>query len=739
LLGCGGETKSTGTTGSGGSGGGSETGGGPLALDVGPRDFPCLPGQLELGDGTCQDAGIPPDHCPAGFEPDGLDGCAPILPSEPCDPGMMALPGETTCRPVAPCGSEPFAGIPVDATTVYVDQSFVGTSDGSASAPYKGLTAGIAAAAPGAIIAIAPGEYGAKIILDKPVKLWGKCPAEVDLSGGVYVRAGADATEIHRLSVSPAGDLGILVENASDVLVDETWVHDTGWMGLYVGAPNLNLAASLKVTRSLVERATTNGIFGNGQVLEVSDTEVRDTQPHTSGEGHGINGFWEPAVGDEGAVVVVERSLVRGAYRSGIRIRGGELTVTDTAVMDVLVETDSGESGQGIAAFGVAGQATTTTLDGVTVLGAATAGVSSVDGDLHASRLTVRNVVPSTLGAGVGVFVTTETNLSVATTLEELSVSDATLFGVGVGAADAALSGIAIRDIVSDPAFPSSGMGVTVEANAAGVTGSTVLEGLVVERARGAGLSITTRDVTASSLFIEDIRPDDQGTFGRGILVQLLTHVDGTPAAQASIEHCAIADVHEIGVAALGAELTLDSCTITSVTAPPAPSANGNPLAVGVIIQRFLDYPADATGDLRHLAISDTGFGGLVVFGSEATLTASEILADGSSSLGFGIAASLLFKLDPGAHQLYPSTVAVTGSRIFGSPHVGVGVFASEATLEDSEILCNEIHLNGEENQSLPFTVSDAGGNWCGCGDVPEDCKVLSSSLAPPSPVDEAP
>ena len=236
--------------------------------------------------------------------------------------------------------------------------------------------------------------------------------------------------------------------------------------------------------------------------------------------------------------------------------------------MDVLPETDNGDNGQGIAAFGVEGQPTTTTLDGVTVLDATKTGVSSSEGDLHASRLTVRRIAPST-GIGVGVLGATVGTVPIAVTLDEVSISDTHLFGVGLGAADAIISGIAIRDVVSDASIPSSGMGMTLEASAAGATGSIVLEGLKVERVQGSGLSIATRDVLASSLWIEDVRPDEQGTFGRGILVQSLLNVAGTPAAQASIEHCVVRDVHEIGVAALGAELTLDSCAIESVTAPP--------------------------------------------------------------------------------------------------------------------------------------------------------------------------
>src|SRR5262245_54483601 len=73
---------------------------------------PCRPGKAQRDDGTCQKAGIPPDACGEGFMPDGKDGCEAILPPEPCPKGMMAVPGETACREVAPCGEGTWGNIP---------------------------------------------------------------------------------------------------------------------------------------------------------------------------------------------------------------------------------------------------------------------------------------------------------------------------------------------------------------------------------------------------------------------------------------------------------------------------------------------------------------------------------------------------------------------------------------------------------------------------------------------------
>ncbi|MBI4704674.1 MAG: hypothetical protein HY744_26525, partial [Deltaproteobacteria bacterium] len=57
-------------------------------IEPGVQDNGCAAGTLGLEDGTCQPAGIPPEMCAAGFEPDGKQGCEPILPPEPCPKGQ---------------------------------------------------------------------------------------------------------------------------------------------------------------------------------------------------------------------------------------------------------------------------------------------------------------------------------------------------------------------------------------------------------------------------------------------------------------------------------------------------------------------------------------------------------------------------------------------------------------------------------------------------------------------------
>lgn len=60
-----------------------------------PSTEVCADGELTLPDGRCIRPGIPPDGCAAGFVHDGESGCEPILPEEPCAPGLIAVPGDT--------------------------------------------------------------------------------------------------------------------------------------------------------------------------------------------------------------------------------------------------------------------------------------------------------------------------------------------------------------------------------------------------------------------------------------------------------------------------------------------------------------------------------------------------------------------------------------------------------------------------------------------------------------------
>src|SRR5690606_184412 len=135
----------------------------------------CPPGTWPEG-GACREAGVSPDGCAPGFVHDGAHGCAAIL-ADGCPAGQMPVLGEPGCQPIAACGEGAWGAIPVDGATVHVDASYAGGgSDGSAARPWTRIGEAVASAAPGALVAVAAGTYHEAVVLDRPVRLWGRCP-----------------------------------------------------------------------------------------------------------------------------------------------------------------------------------------------------------------------------------------------------------------------------------------------------------------------------------------------------------------------------------------------------------------------------------------------------------------------------------------------------------------------------------------------------------------------------------
>src|SRR5262245_27770702 len=109
---------------------------GDRCIEPGVQDDGCAAGTLGLGDGSCRPPGASAEACAEGFVHEG-EMCVPILPTERCAPGTMAVPGDASCRPIMPCGEAPWGGVPVEPDTQYVDGAYLGAdSDGSAQKPW---------------------------------------------------------------------------------------------------------------------------------------------------------------------------------------------------------------------------------------------------------------------------------------------------------------------------------------------------------------------------------------------------------------------------------------------------------------------------------------------------------------------------------------------------------------------------------------------------------------------------
>jgi hypothetical protein len=390
-----------------------------------PPDPPVECGEFELRaqDDTCHAIGIPPGACGEGFVSDELGGCLAVLPSEPCPPGLIAVPGDESCREVSPCATGQWGDIPVESNTQYVDGAYSGgNSNGSAAQPWTLIADGLTAAEPGAIVAVAEGTYDEDLrIADKPVRLWGKCPALVTVSGSatfaaILVGLGADGSEIRSIGITSASN-GAFSSGSLDVWFDRVWVHDMPGRG--ISTQDDYGPASIRVTDSLVERVAAIGLFVGGATGTFERCSVRDIAPIASGRG-GIFIAVEPdpATATRAAVTISSCLLQRG-QEVGINIGSSDAEVTGTVVRDVS-SSPNGLYGLGMSLYegslGVSNVSVRTSVVERTQY----LGVLVVDANATIEHTFIHDVFPRTSdnGFGDGIAVVSDQLLSTAVVSE---------------------------------------------------------------------------------------------------------------------------------------------------------------------------------------------------------------------------------------------------------------------------------------------------------------------------------
>ena len=419
--------------------------------------------------------GVAPEACGQGFVADGKQGCAPVLPAEDCPFGQMAVPGETQCHEVAPCGDGTWGDIPVEANTQFVDRAYLGNdSDGTQAKPWTTIGQGVKAAASSAIVAIAAGLYAEDVLIQgKPVRLWGRCPAMVEVSGaGVkessirVIEPAASGAEIHGIAVTGALS-GIQVNAATDVMIENVWVHDVGLRGLDISfASNaLNALTNPTVRNSLFEQNHQWGVKSYGGDATIEFTVVRTTADPASGYG-GIGIQHPGGATDWKPKLTLRGSLVERNENQGVWVMGAEVTIEATVV---------------------------------------------------------RGNLPLFGGGGSGIMLQTHwgNHTRADVTIRGCVVEQNHDAGVVVIGSDATIEATVVRANLPRAAGPS-GYGVFVEdyletKQRANVT----LHGCLVEQNHEAGISVFNSDATIETTIVRDTEPNDAKAFGDGISVRL--------------------------------------------------------------------------------------------------------------------------------------------------------------------------------------------------------------------------
>jgi hypothetical protein len=476
----------------------------------------------------------------------------------------MALPGETACREIAPCGAPPFGDIPAEANTQFVQQDFAGVSDGSQTAPWRTIGEAVSAAAPGAIVAIGPGTYAERLALTKPLRLWGLCPASVTLAGetgetdALFIDGGGAGSEIRNLAVTSPG-VGIGIANSQAVL-EGLWIHDTANPGVVVeGASTVVTMAG-----SLVENAAGTGVRAVGATVNIGSSVVRGTTPFSDTvPGRGIFVTRYPSTGVP-ANVTLSGSVVEFNTESGVFVFASIFVMEDSIIHDTLPYQNS--LGYGIAAVSHIGSGTPPILElrGSLLERNHSASLVVVGGQLALDRTTIRDTLADVSASGYGIALQDEPSDMVrsAGTITRSLLERSLEIGLYVQGSDLAADSLAIRDTLVRATDGRGGRAMSVEDDVTtGQRSVASLERVRLERNGAFGLIATGSDVAAHRLRVADTLGSQHPEliFGDGVAVFTLgAGLTTIQLTAAQIERSARAGVSNFAASVGLAESTLE-------------------------------------------------------------------------------------------------------------------------------------------------------------------------------------
>ena len=503
-------------------------------------------------DGSCQLAGVRPGGCGEGFVHDGSRGCFPILPAEPCAPGMIALPGDEACQDIAPCGEGRWGNIITAPNTMHVDGSHQGSSTGSATEPFVTIGEAIDNAEAGATVAIAAGTYRENVsVIGKPLTIWGRCPSMVQIEGeggttsNGALSAGfgqADGTVFRGVAVT--GPIaGILIEQA-DVTIEEVWVHGSGLLGAQLSS------ASCSVRRSLFENNQGDGLTVHNSHAVIEAIVSRDNKPGANSPGMGL--FVAAENGPSHADVsgsVFERNTTSGIVVSDGASAAIERVVARDTQLGVL-----GAIGQGIVvsdgeallpAFATIAQSVVVNNWAVGIF------INGSEGQLHS--VTVRDTQQGAIPSGMGILIQRgffSDTPSVASITESL-VERSMLAGVDVTTGTLTAQSVAVLDSrLSNQGFSGQGVAIETFSNAN-------LVDCYIEGAYTSGISAFESNVGVNRTVVRQAQRVPDGPFGDGLLVW----ADQGPAWM-DVNDSLIENSDRAGVANFGARVSLRNTSL---------------------------------------------------------------------------------------------------------------------------------------------------------------------------------
>jgi hypothetical protein len=433
------------------------------------------------------------------------------------------------------------------------------------------------AVAPAATAMSAPaGSYVEDVAIQaKPLRLWGKCPAEVELVGTgaspmattVFIGVGASGSEVAGLAVrGPA--MGVGATGAEWLELHGLWIHDTTDRGINI--EDALGPTSVRIASSLIEQGQEMGVFVSGADVELESTVVRGTLPMAStqdfGRGIDIQDSPDP---DSRARLSVHGSLVEHNRDAGLVVTGADAEIEAVVVRDTLPRALDQTGGRGI---NIQSHPTTDARSNVVLRASLVehnheVGVFVANSDVKLAATVVRGTFPQpsdqTGGRGISMQDDSLRSVRASASLRAVLVEHNQEIGVHVSAMDAEIEAVVVRGTLPQASNQLFGRGMNVQDDPAiGVPSNVAIRASLVEQNHEIGVIVLDSTAQLRGVRIVDsfARPHD-GLVGDGLLVWSMA-----ANAAAELSSCHIGQNARAGISSFGGAVSLHAASLSCNT-----------------------------------------------------------------------------------------------------------------------------------------------------------------------------
>ena len=495
---------------------------------------------------------------------------------------------------------------------------------------------------------------------------------------------GPEASNSRVNNISITGDLvGVNVEGATDVLLDQIWIHNTDSQGLssqYHGPTSVTLRASL------IENVKRTAVLNLGADVTIERSLLRGAEPERGNggttKGGGISA--DGTLTDTSTNVAVIQSLIERNSQWGLGALGANITMDSTIVRDTSPGPPNASGylpdGYGIFVGGEKDKPGTLSIRSSAFERNHRGGIFIEDTHASIKWTTVRETLPTidTVTDDNGKEVEALFGIGLIAQSEDedttLQLSESTFIHNVDSAVSISNSQAQIDSIVARGTSPGGvgkvGRGVAVWGNVAteeahdAASDSTDkkedrsgvwINSSVVEWNDGIGISAVASDIFIDSVFVHQTNTNAAGEFGRGLDLNIDT--------MAIIERSLFSRNHEAGVAAAGAS--------------------------AIITQSVIDHT----------------------------------MPDSEGFLGDGIVA---------VSEDVPAFVRITSTAVEMNARSGIANFGSKIEINNSSIVDNQFSVDGERYDGHDFWFDGNDTNMCVSDYEQGECIVGSANLRVP-------